>query len=321
MNHPPQRAFTLIELLVVIAIISILAALLLPCLAKTKNRARMIEETSAGRQLMLAVQMHADDHDGEIFPGYVTDTSAVDDQGQPLNFPENARYPWRIVPYLSGSMPLIYSGENRAKLIQMQSQSHADYVYSVSVFPSLGINSYFIGGKLRSLSKSAQAVSSTRWEWLALLGVGFLTVYREGFEMALFLQSLLLEGSKSAVIIGSGVAVGFLLLIGTLTFRYGVKLPYRKLLVLTGVLVVSIMVTFIGSTVRLFQTVNWMPIHPVYSLHLPNWSGLWLGLYPSWEGLLIPPLALVYVGGMWLFNRWRSHKTESELSSAETART
>jgi len=146
MNHPPQRAFTLIELLVVIAIISILAALLLPCLAKAKNRARMIEETSAGRQLMLAVQMHADDHDGEIFPGYVTDTSAVDDQGQPLNFPENARYPWRIVPYLSGSMPLIYSGENRAKLIQMQSQSHADYVYSVSVFPSLGINSYFIGG-------------------------------------------------------------------------------------------------------------------------------------------------------------------------------
>jgi high-affinity iron transporter len=182
---------------------------------------------------------------------------------------------------------------------------------------------YWVGWntKLRSLSKSAQEVSSSRWEWLALLGVGFLTVYREGFEMALFLQSLLLEGSKSAVIIGSGVAVGFLVLIGTLTFRYGVKLPYRKLLVLTGVLVVSIMVTFIGSTVRLFQTVNWMPIHPVYSLHLPNWSGLWLGLYPSWEGLLIPPLALVYVGGMWLFNRWRSRKAEGELSSVEAART
>jgi high-affinity iron transporter len=174
---------------------------------------------------------------------------------------------------------------------------------------------YWVGwnSKLRSLSKSAQEVSSTRWEWLALLGVGFLTVYREGFEMALFLQSLLLEGSKSAVLIGGGVAVLFLVLIGMLTFRYGVKLPYRKLMVLTGILVVSIMVTFIGSTVRLFQVVNWMPIHPVYSLHLPNWSGLWLGLYPSWEGLLIPPLALVYVGGMWLFNRWRSRKAETEL--------
>ena len=181
---------------------------------------------------------------------------------------------------------------------------------------------YWVGwnSKLRSLSKSAQAVESTRWEWLALLGVGFLTVYREGFEMALFLQSLLLEGSKKAVILGSGVAVLFLVLIGMLTFRYGVKLPYRKLMVLTGILVVSIMVTFIGSTVRLFQVVNWMPIHPVYSLHLPNWSGLWLGLYPSWEGLLIPPLALVYVGGAWLFNRWRSRKAEGELPPAEIAR-
>jgi high-affinity iron transporter len=176
---------------------------------------------------------------------------------------------------------------------------------------------YWVGwnSKLRSLSKSAQEVSSTRWEWLALLGVGFLTVYREGFEMALFLQSLLLEGSKKAVILGSGVAVLFLVLIGMLTFRYGVKLPYRKLMVFTGILVVSIMVTFIGSTVRLFQVVNWMPIHPVYSLHLPNWSGLWLGLYPSWEGLLIPPLALVYVGGVWLFNKLRSRKAEGESTA------
>jgi high-affinity iron transporter len=91
-------------------------------------------------------------------------------------------------------------------------------------------------------------------------------------------------------------------------------------LVLTGALVVSIMVSFLGQTVRLFQTVNWISIHPIYSLHFPNWTGLWLGLYPSWEGILIPPLALVYVGGAWLFNRWRSRKAESESPSAEIAR-
>jgi hypothetical protein len=70
----------------------------------------------------------------------------VDNLGQVLSFPVNARYPWRIAPYMSGSMELIYSGENRAKLAQLRSSRHPDYVYSVSVFPSLGINSYFIGG-------------------------------------------------------------------------------------------------------------------------------------------------------------------------------
>src|SRR5215212_80858 len=58
-----KRAFTLIELLVVIAIISILATLLLPAMAKAKQKGRSVSCKSKERQLALAIQMYRDDHD------------------------------------------------------------------------------------------------------------------------------------------------------------------------------------------------------------------------------------------------------------------
>jgi len=170
--------------------------------------------------------------------------------------------------------------------------------------------------KLRSLSKASQQAVSDRWEWLALLGVGFLTVYREGFETTLFMQSLLLEGSMWPVVVGVLCGAIFIGLLGVLIFKFGAKLPYRKMLVVTGLLVISIMITFLGSTVRLFQTVSWMPIHPISSLHIPAWMGTWLGIYPSWEGLFIPPLALVYVGGAWLFVKLRSRSASPPMPPA-----
>jgi len=164
--------------------------------------------------------------------------------------------------------------------------------------------------KLRHLMKGARDGSTARWQWLALVSVGFVTIYREGFEVSLFMQSLIMEGSVQSVVIGVLISAALITALGTAIFVIGTKLPIRKMLVITGLFIVSILVTFLGSTVRIFQTVGWMSIHPISHFEIPTWMGQWLGLYPSWEGLIVPFLGLSYIAGAWLYMKITANRAQ-----------
>ncbi len=58
------------------------------------------------------------------------------------------------------------------------------------------------------------------------------------------------------------------------------------MLIVTGVMITWVLIVLVGQTVQVMQKVGWVPVTPIENLELPYWTGVWLGVYPTWEGLL-----------------------------------
>ena len=135
--------------------------------------------------------------------------------------------------------------------------------------------------------------------------LGFASVYREGFETALFLQALTFRAGVDTVLAGVALGVAAVAVTGVATFRLGKKLPYKKMLVVTGVLIGGVLVTLTGSTVHVMQAVGWVPLSPIFGLALPYWLGTWFGVYPTWQTMGGQAAAAAVVLGSYALARVR----------------
>jgi high-affinity iron transporter len=118
----------------------------------------------------------------------------------------------------------------------------------------------------------------------ALAFVAFLAVYREGAETALFYQALFNEGPHVVLPISLGILAGFaaLAVIFTLFYRFGVRIPLRPFFSVTSVLLYYMAFVFMGKGIRELQEGDIISLSAIRGF--PHVE--WLGLYPSWEGVL-----------------------------------
>jgi high-affinity iron transporter len=146
--------------------------------------------------------------------------------------------------------------------------------------------------------------------------LGFSSIYREGFETVLFLQALVLDAGTWIVLQGVALGMAGVVIVGILTFKLQKRLPYKKMLVWTGILIGGVLLIIVGNTIHVLQAVRWMTFTPVQGVELPYWLGLWFGLFPTWEGFGSQIAAAVFVIGSYYLAEFQ-HRRERARRTAQ----
>jgi len=159
---------------------------------------------------------------------------------------------------------------------------------------------YWTGWIAQFHSQKRRLLSAEAGQWVGLILLGLTSIYREGFETVLFLQALVLDAGTGVVLSGVGLGLLGAFTIGVIIFILQFKLPYKKMLIVTGIMIGIVLLIMVGNTVQVFQVVGWLPIHMLGFVQFPYWTGLWFGLYATWEGILLQVAAATFVVGSYV---------------------
>jgi len=132
-----------------------------------------------------------------------------------------------------------------------------------------------------------------------LILLGFTSLYREGFEVVLFLQTYHLRFGGGVVLQGALLGIALSAIVAMLTFVVQQKLPYRKMLITTGILLGVVLLVMVGEQAQEMQLAHWISTTPSPSLVsvIPKWMGLWFSVFPTYETLIAQLIAAVLVVG------------------------
>jgi len=153
--------------------------------------------------------------------------------------------------------------------------------------------------------------------WWGLVLLGFTSLYREGFEVVLFLQTYNLRLGGGVVFKGALLGLVLSGMVALLTFVLQQRLPYRKMLITTGVLLGVVLLVMVGEQAQEMQLAHWISHTeiPWLANALPAWLGMWFAVFPTYETLIAQGLAAVLVVGSYFAARHMGATTDPEIAS------
>ena len=129
--------------------------------------------------------------------------------------------------------------------------------------------------------------------------LGFTSVYREGFEIVVFLQNLRVTFGSSVVLEGVTLGVLFTTAAGLVTFGLHRRLPYRRLLIITGAMLVAVLFVMVGEEINEMQLAGWIPTTSI-GVSFPGWTGQWFSLFGNVQTIAAQLGAVTIVVGSYL---------------------
>jgi high-affinity iron transporter len=140
-----------------------------------------------------------------------------------------------------------------------------------------------------------------------LILLGAASFYREGFEVVLFLQSYRLQLGGTVVFYGALVGILLSGLLAFLSFVGNQRVPYKRMLVLTGALLAIVLFIMVGEQIFEMEQAGWFTALNIGWLDwVPDWAGTWLSVFPDWYSLLAQLVAMLLVVGSYYLARYQA---------------
>ncbi len=104
--------------------------------------------------------------------------------------------------------------------------------------------------------------------------------------------------------------------VAVLTFLLHRRLPYRRMLVLTGVMLGAVLLVMVGEQAQEMQAARWLSITPIGWLDgwIPPWARLWFAVFPTVETLAAQALAALLVVGSYVLARTLANVREGSVA-------